>query len=418
MADNTILNSGSGGDTVATDDIGGVKYPRSKIVIGADGTNDGDVSSTNPMPVDITSATIDVMLGSDFTAVFGTASLITATQADDVPNTTDGLNCTSFGYVFDGTTWDRLRGDSTNGVLVNLGSNNDVTLATLPDTSGGDLAAINTAVSGTLTVSGTVTANLSATDNAVLDTIETNTDFGAVVGGGVEATALRVTLASDSTGLISVDDNGGSLTVDGTVAATQSGTWNITNISGTVSLPTGAATAANQSTSNTHLSTLAGAVSGTEMQVDIVSGTVAATQSGTWTVQPGNTANTTPWLVNDRPDTSGGLSMSKTVSAASTNATSVKGSAGQVYAVQCMNTNASPRYLKLYDKASAPTVGTDTPVKTLTIPGNTAGAGLVLNWDKGLVFSNGIAFALTTGIADSDTGAVGANDLVVNLDYK
>jgi hypothetical protein len=37
-------------------------------------------------------------------------------------------------------------------------------------------------------------------------------------GGGTEATALRVTLASDSTGLVSVDDNGGSLTVDGTVA--------------------------------------------------------------------------------------------------------------------------------------------------------------------------------------------------------
>lgn len=29
-----------------------------------------------------------------------------------------------------------------------------------------------------------------------------------------------------------------------------------------------------------------------------VSGTVAATQSGTWTVQPGNTANTTPWLAS------------------------------------------------------------------------------------------------------------------------
>lgn len=37
-------------------------------------------------------------------------------------------------------------------------------------------------------------------------------------GGGTEATALRVTLANDSTGLVSVDDNGGSLTVDGTVA--------------------------------------------------------------------------------------------------------------------------------------------------------------------------------------------------------
>lgn len=49
----------------------------------------------------------------------------------------------------------------------------------------------------------------------------------STTGGGTEATALRVTLASDSTGVVSVDDNGGSLTVDGTVAATQSGTWNV-----------------------------------------------------------------------------------------------------------------------------------------------------------------------------------------------
>lgn len=41
----------------------------------------------------------------------------------------------------------------------------------------------------------------------------------STAGGGTEATALRVTLASDSTGLVSVDDNGGSLTVDGTVTA-------------------------------------------------------------------------------------------------------------------------------------------------------------------------------------------------------
>lgn len=68
----------------------------------------------------------------------------------------------------------------------------------------------------------------------------------STTGGGTEATALRVTIASDSTGLVSVDDNGGSLTVDGTVA---------------------------------------------------VSGTVAVTESGTWTVQPGNVPNTAPWLV-------------------------------------------------------------------------------------------------------------------------
>lgn len=54
------------------------------------------------------------------------------------------------------------------------------------------------------------------------------------------------------------------------IPASQSGTWNLTNISGTVSLPTGAATAANQATGNGHLSTLAGAVAGTEVQVDVL----------------------------------------------------------------------------------------------------------------------------------------------------
>lgn len=42
----------------------------------------------------------------------------------------------------------------------------------------------------------------------------------SVVGGGTEATALRVTIASDSTGVLSIDDNGGSITVDGTVTVT------------------------------------------------------------------------------------------------------------------------------------------------------------------------------------------------------
>lgn len=37
MADNTPLNPGSGGDTIATDDIGGVKHQRVKVEFGADG---------------------------------------------------------------------------------------------------------------------------------------------------------------------------------------------------------------------------------------------------------------------------------------------------------------------------------------------------------------------------------------------
>lgn len=45
-------------------------------------------------------------------------------------------------------------------------------------------------------------------------------------GGGVEAGALRVTIASDSTGVLSIDDNGAAITVDGTVTAELSATDN------------------------------------------------------------------------------------------------------------------------------------------------------------------------------------------------
>ena len=135
-------------------------------------------------------------------------------------------------------------------------------------------------------------------------------------------------------------------------------------------------------------------------------------------VQRVTIASDSTGTVQDIPATSGGLTMHKTISAASTNATSVKASAGQVYAIQCSNVNAAARYLKLYNKASAPTVGTDTPVKTLIIPGNTAGAGFVINFDKGLSFSTGIAFALTTEATDAGTTGVAANELTVNIDYK
>jgi len=53
MADNITTNPGTGGDTLAADDIGGVKYPRTKLVIGADGVNGGDVSAANPLPTRI-----------------------------------------------------------------------------------------------------------------------------------------------------------------------------------------------------------------------------------------------------------------------------------------------------------------------------------------------------------------------------
>lgn len=51
MAENVVANPGVGGDTIAADEISAVKYQRIKIVHGADGVNDGDVATANPLPV-------------------------------------------------------------------------------------------------------------------------------------------------------------------------------------------------------------------------------------------------------------------------------------------------------------------------------------------------------------------------------
>lgn len=100
--------------------------------------------------------------------------------------------------------------------------------------------------------------------------------------------------------------------------------------------------------------------------------------------------------------------------AASTNATSAKSSAGFLYLVSGYNAAATARYLKIYNKASAPTVGTDTPRMTIYLP---ATAAFAIDIPR-LYLETGIAYALTTGSADNDTGALTAADvLALNVVY-
>jgi hypothetical protein len=141
---------------------------------------------------------------------------------------------------------------------------------------------------------------------------------------------------------------------------------------------------------------------------------VAVKESGTWTVQPGNTPNTSAWLVQDVAATSGGSTPRHAISAASTNATSVKASAGMVYGISISNTNAAARYFKIFNKASSPSVGTDTPVMTIQIPANST---VIRAFPVGLVLSTGIAYAATGAMGDSDTTAISAGDLSMDLDY-
>lgn len=98
-------------------------------------------------------------------------------------------------------------------------------------------------------------------------------------------------------------------------------------------------------------------------------------------------------------------------SAATTNATSVKASAGSILGGILVNNSAAVKFFKFYNKASAPTVGTDTPVATLGIPAN--GGNLCLSDDGygNARFSTGIAYAITGAVTDADTTAVAANDV-------
>lgn len=115
----------------------------------------------------------------------------------------------------------------------------------------------------------------------------------------------------------------------------------------------------------------------------------------------------------------GGYTPGKLISAATTNATVIKAAPGTLGFLSASNVNASPRYLKIYNTAASPTVGTTVPVFVFLIPGNSAGAGtnLAIASAKGINFTTGISFSLNTGVADTDTGAVAANEVVVNYGF-
>ena len=144
----------------------------------------------------------------------------------------------------------------------------------------------------------------------------------------------------------------------------------------------------------------------------LLSGVNSSGTVGTTTVRVfPMTFNGTTWDRSRKPNQT-----SRIVSAAATtNATLAKASAGDLFRVTGFNANAAARYLKIYNKATAPTVGTDTPVWTEYLP---AQARFELSFPKGYYLSAGIAYALTTGSADADSGALTAADiLALNVAY-
>lgn len=314
----------------------------------------------------------------------GTAATITAVS------TPTGIVLTPYASYDGGTNWITTQFfNSANGDAINTLSS--FAVGNAYSISAGD-GATHVKVRATSWTSGSVTVRLSSTNsqglvNLKATAVHDDPAGSFIIQNGAIASATAPTAVADgdavrlwatTSGALNIADGGSSITVDGTVATTQSGTWNVglsagnnnigdvdvASLPGTVAaditaiktavevldntvsgnelqvdiitsaLPTGAATSAKQDTMITALQliddavgtdgaavatgmlrvggtdginnqtisvTTAGAVNiadgGNSITVDN-GGTFAvqAAQSGTWTVQPGNTANTTPWL--------------------------------------------------------------------------------------------------------------------------
>jgi hypothetical protein len=307
-------------------------------------------------------------------------------------------------------------------------------------------------------------------DNVELDpgsggaTVATD-DAGA--GGHVQIIKLAISADGSATVIPADADNGldvdvtrvqGTVTVDGS-GVTQP-------VSGTVGV-TGVSTAANQTTVIGHLDgvegllttidadtgnivtsvqTLDNAISGNEMQVDVVaalpSGTnnigdvdVASIAAGDNNIGNVDIASAIPAGNNNigdvdvasiaagtntiggirlKTDTSGGITPSQQLDIDETE-DEIKGTAATLYGWYLYNDGASEVYVKFYNATAANvTVGSTTPLITLGIP---AGSGANVFSDIGIAFGTALTVAATTGAAVADTGAPANNQVIGTIFY-
>jgi hypothetical protein len=206
-------------DSASTaDPVGGMNIARRRDTLsGTEVSADGDniamnatgkgelyVKHVDTIPVTDNGGTLSVDDGAGSLTIDGSVGLLAGTNniGDvDVLTVPAPLNLTGGGV-------------EASALRVTLASDSTGVLSV--DDNGASLSVDDNG--GSLTVDGTVTANLAAGTNNIgdVDVLTVPAPLN-VTGGGTEATALRVTLANDSSGLVSVDDNAGSLTVDAPV---------------------------------------------------------------------------------------------------------------------------------------------------------------------------------------------------------
>lgn len=365
----------------------------------------------------VTTETVLTVTGPDtLTMVWGTAAASTIYGGFLMPVNGSGAATGVVAVAVRGTTWynGRLYVASSSAPAVNVGDT--VRLVGCREVGGAERAglsgrfrvlAVTPNVLDTAISAGATTAN-AATAIQVANT-------GAMVVGGL----LAGTGVGASASITAITAN---TSVTMSVASTASGTINALTMTGLVLEPIGFVAPADAQPAAAL--SAGGLIRETDFRINYVrcldyTRTPVEVVGGHST---GDIALATPVNVLALPTASANTTEAALIAAvlgtltaaATVNATSLKASAGSLYAVSVTNTSGAPIHLKLYNKATAPTVGTDIPVVTISVPANsevTREFGRV-----GRRFSLGIAYALTANQATADATAVAAGSLVA-IDY-
>jgi hypothetical protein len=324
MADNVVLNTNTTtGVTLATDEAGSplVHYQRVKLTDGtADSTTviaSGNGTNSNALRVTVASDSTGVL------AVTDNSGSLTV----DAP-----VGTPVFVRLSDGTS-----------AISTL----PVSLASVPS------HAVTNAGTFAVQESGAALTALQLIDDTVYTTGTGTPSKGQAVMG-TDGTNPRI-ISTTTAGAVNIADGGNSITVDGTVAATQSGTWNINSITTLPSLAAGTNT-----------------IGGTYVVANATGGTTLFSNAGTSTK------------------------------------TQIGTGAKKLYWIHVMNLKSAVLYLQVFNNTSAGvTLGTTSPDLVFPIPtqGNTNGAGFNLDFSAGVAFGTGLTFAITT----TATGATAAS---------
>lgn len=117
MADNVAITAGSG-TNIATDEVTGTleHVQLMKLAISTDGSRTlVPADATNGIDVDVTRVSGQVTVGDGTSAI-----LVDTTSSDGETAAVNTLVTGARLKVFNGTTWDRARGDTTNGLDVDV----------------------------------------------------------------------------------------------------------------------------------------------------------------------------------------------------------------------------------------------------------------------------------------------------------